>query len=275
MNHVKAIDFGSAVFSHDIAGVEGTPLFMAPESLNGNPTCVSDMWGVGITTYFLLSGDFPFRDSSRPLHRQRMLHVMSSVMNGSLRMDDEAWTDVSHHAKDFIRRCLDRSVTTRMTSIEALDHPWLNTTSRRRTIPYGQDLVKRLQRWTTFDRKKQTFLQMIANHVHDSQDTMSATDVMDHMKNAGYTCSSTDVQTMVHTIGNGQTVDITTFTAAQLNPKDESVRRAAYRVFDQYSKDGGASMETCHGTIHRHDIERMFDSNVSLNAFSSRASFDV
>ena len=271
--HVKAVDFGSAVLSEDVHGMEGTPLFMAPESLNGYPECVSDMWSVGVTAYFLVSGDFPFRDS-RPLHRQRLIHVMKSVFDDPLRMDGPVWDDVSKTAKDFIRRCLDRNVETRMTSLESLDHAWLNTTSYRRSVPYGADLVKRLQRWSTFDRKKQTCLQMIANQMVDAKETLSVPGVTERMKDAGYTCSDGDIQTLVHTIGNGHSIDVSTFTAAQLDPTDVSVRRAAYRVFDHYSKDG-TYMETCHGTIHRDDLERMFDSNTSLNALSSRASLDT
>jgi len=271
--HVKAVDFGSAAFQGVAHGMEGTPLFMPPESLNGYPVCVSDMWSVGVTAYFLLSGDFPFRDSL-PLHRQRILHVMKSVFDDPLRMDGAVWGDVSETAKDFIRRCLDKNVDTRMTSRQSLEHAWLNTTSYRRSTPYGKDLVKRLQRWTTFDRKKQTCLQMIANQMVESKESMSVTGMTELMRDAGYTCSDGDIQTLVHTVGNGDSIDMATFAAAQLNPKDDSVRRAAYRVFDHYSKDG-TFMETCHGTIYRDDIKRMFDSNTSTNAFSSRASLDT
>lgn len=69
--------------SGDVHGMEGTPLFMAPESLNEYPECVSDMWSVGVTAYFLVSGDFPFRDS-RPLHRQWLIHFMKSVFGDPL-----------------------------------------------------------------------------------------------------------------------------------------------------------------------------------------------
>lgn len=272
MGHVKAIDFGSAVHVDNASGLEGTPLFMAPEALNGNHEYASDMWSIGVMAYFLVSGDFPFRDS-RPLHAQRIVHVMKSVLEDPLRMEGGAWDKVSNASKDFIRKCLERHVESRISVDDALTHPWLKSISRRRDSLYTSTMVKRLQKWTTFDGKKQSFLHLVANQVYDSAHPMTTVELATSIRDAGYRCSDGDIQTLTMALGNGSNVDSSTFMAAQLDTADASVKNVAHMVFDHLSKDG-KTIETLHGTIHKSDVERMFGSYTSLDAFSSRASMD-
>ncbi|HEY3871812.1 MAG TPA: serine/threonine-protein kinase [Actinocrinis sp.] len=40
--------------------VPGTPLYMAPEQLNGNPTAASDLWSLGVTLYRIIECRDPF-----------------------------------------------------------------------------------------------------------------------------------------------------------------------------------------------------------------------
>jgi len=272
MGHTKAIDFGSVTSIDTVKGLEGTPLFMAPEALNGAPVYASDVWSVGVMTYFLVSGDFPFRDS-RPLHVQRLVYVMKSVLEDPLRMEGDPWDNVSSTAKDFIRRCLDRDISNRMTINDALTHPWVKSISRRRVSLYTTTMVKRLQKWSTFDRKKQTFLHLVANQVYDTSQPMTSDELAASIRDAGYQCSCNDVKTLTHALGNDSHIDPAIFMAAQLDTTDTSVKSMAYKVFDHLSKDG-ETIETTHGTLHKADIDKMFGSYTSLGAFSSRASMD-
>ena len=57
---VKLIDFGSSAFSGKQGEIEGTIMYMAPEVLYGDYFESSDMWGIGLITYILLAGAFPF-----------------------------------------------------------------------------------------------------------------------------------------------------------------------------------------------------------------------
>lgn len=268
--HVKAIDFGSAIPLGEKSGIEGTPLFMAPEALNGHPVTQSDIWSVGVMAYFLVSGRFPYRDA-RPLHKQRLVHVMRSILEDPLRMEGDVWDTVSDHAKDFIHQCLTRDLATRMTVHECLVHPWLTSVSSKRATPYDHAMIKRLQKWTTFDQKKQTFLHLLAHQMCDARESMSMTDIVESIRDAGYRVSESDVETLVETLGDGTYIKTSTFVAAQLDTTDTTVRRAAYRIFDALTLDG-MTIETKHGTIHRRDMERMFDTNTTFHAFSSRDS---
>jgi len=70
---VKVIDFGIAKLDdHEgedrltkTGDVAGTPKYVAPEVVRGEPaTAGSDVWGLGATLYFLLTGKAPFRGAT-------------------------------------------------------------------------------------------------------------------------------------------------------------------------------------------------------------------
>lgn len=77
---LKVLDFGVAVLGHGNAegtattNVAGTPRYMAPEQLLGEPPVpASDVWAIGVMLYRLLSGRFPY-DS--PTMAGQMLAMM-------------------------------------------------------------------------------------------------------------------------------------------------------------------------------------------------------
>lgn len=78
-----------------------------------------DVWAIGVITYFLLCGYTPFdRDSN--------LEEMQAILVADYSFTPlEYWRGVSKSAREFIKRCLTIDPTTRMTSHEALMHPWV------------------------------------------------------------------------------------------------------------------------------------------------------
>jgi len=74
-------DFGTGVEFADDARVAdpqiaGTPLYLAPEVLDGKPaTIASDLYGTGVLLYFLLTGDYPVR--GRTLSEIKHAHARS------------------------------------------------------------------------------------------------------------------------------------------------------------------------------------------------------
>lgn len=121
-NRIKLIDFGLARRydpSKKLQVLFGTPEFVAPEVVNfeliGYGT---DMWSVGIIGYVLLSGLSPFMGETD-------VETMANVTIAKYDFDDEAFNDVSAEAKDFISKLLVKQISKRMTSTEALRHPWL------------------------------------------------------------------------------------------------------------------------------------------------------
>lgn len=93
------------------------------------PSC-SDIWAIGVITYFLLCGYTPFdRDSN--------FDEMQAIIRGDYSFPTEYWRGVSAVAQEFIRRCLTVDPKTRMTAAEALGHPWITDTPTK----YGEDLL--------------------------------------------------------------------------------------------------------------------------------------
>jgi calcium/calmodulin-dependent protein kinase I len=83
-------------------------------------TLISDVWAIGVITYFLLCGYTPFdRDSN--------IEEMQAILVADYSFTPvEYWRGVSQAARDFIKRCLTIDMNERMTAHEALSHHWLN-----------------------------------------------------------------------------------------------------------------------------------------------------
>jgi serine/threonine protein kinase len=80
----------------------------------------SDIWAIGVITYFLLCGYTPFdRDSN--------LEEMQAILAADYSFTPvEYWRGVSSSAREFIKRCLTVDPHTRITAHEALQHTWIN-----------------------------------------------------------------------------------------------------------------------------------------------------
>ncbi|KAL8824595.1 MAG: hypothetical protein Q9170_008104, partial [Blastenia crenularia] len=122
---------------HVLTTTCGTPGYMAPEIFkktgHGKPVYVfhllhpltpqlsssSDVWAIGVITYFLLCGYTPFdRDSN--------LEEMQAILIADYSFTPlEYWRGVSLPARNFIKKCLTIDPHSRMTSHQALSHPFV------------------------------------------------------------------------------------------------------------------------------------------------------
>ncbi|PIA15532.1 kinase-like protein [Coemansia reversa NRRL 1564] len=118
-------DFGMA----DYAPLPGCPLpnrlcgtvgYMAPEMiLRIGHTKPVDMWAVGVTAYFMLSGTNPFP-------RVHTIADAGPILKGSFGfLPQNRWRNVSSVARNFIASLLVVDPAKRMTAKQALEHPWL------------------------------------------------------------------------------------------------------------------------------------------------------
>ena len=79
----------------------------------------SDVWAIGVITYFLLCGYPPF-------DRESNLEEMQAILIADYSFTpSEFWRGVSQNAREFIKRCLTVDPVKRMTSHQALQHPWI------------------------------------------------------------------------------------------------------------------------------------------------------
>eukprot|EP00968_Pinguiococcus_pyrenoidosus_P000726 scaffold47_cov258-Pinguiococcus_pyrenoidosus.AAC.53 len=122
---VKIADFGFAkrLEGGKVTDKCGTPGYVAPEVIKQDPYGVSaDVWSLGVIIYILLCGYPPF-------HHSKMNKLFQLICRGQYRFYEEDWNPISDEAKDLIRRMLTVDVSKRITSRQALKHPWLQLES--------------------------------------------------------------------------------------------------------------------------------------------------
>jgi len=121
-SQLKIADFGFAkkVTSESCLTTQcGTPGYVAPEILeNVAYGTKSDMWSLGVITYILLGGYPPFIEKN-----QR--NLFRKIRQGDYKFHDEYWGNVSHDAKDLIKKLLTVDPSKRLSAKEALQTKWM------------------------------------------------------------------------------------------------------------------------------------------------------
>jgi len=124
---IKVADFGlSKIFTtgEDLISQCGSPTYVAPEVLLAKPyTEAVDMWAIGVITFVILTGCFPFFEEGRnySLLYQKIINVDYTFPEDS---------PLSREAKDFIRKLLVRDPNARLTPKQCRAHPWFRNTKR-------------------------------------------------------------------------------------------------------------------------------------------------
>jgi len=121
---VKVGDFGFAKNLRDAptsAGLVsrcGTPAYVAPELVMGNPYKTDvDVWGCGVILFLLLGGYLPFQGKGQVLYRQ--------ILASDFEFHKQYWGLISVEAKQLITRMLAIDPKTRITADEALNSSWM------------------------------------------------------------------------------------------------------------------------------------------------------
>ncbi|XP_047418148.1 sperm motility kinase 2B-like [Sciurus carolinensis] len=118
--HVKLIDFGlstSIAPGQLLTGFRGTLLYLAPEIIQrkGFEGPPADVWSLGVTLYFMLTGRRPF-----------MASTSKGLQNLVLQASYDIPPHVSPGARSLIQQLLTVDPTQRPTLEQVMGHPWLS-----------------------------------------------------------------------------------------------------------------------------------------------------
>eukprot|EP00746_Dinoflagellata_sp_MGD_P008235 gnl/MRDRNA2_/MRDRNA2_116460_c0_seq1.p1 gnl/MRDRNA2_/MRDRNA2_116460_c0~~gnl/MRDRNA2_/MRDRNA2_116460_c0_seq1.p1 ORF type:complete len:812 (-),score=187.17 gnl/MRDRNA2_/MRDRNA2_116460_c0_seq1:107-2542(-) len=108
--HVALTDFGTAVYLRDdekLTEHTGTRAFWSPEMCDRSYGFKVDVWALGVVSYGLLDGTFPFKDEKQIKEKKPRL------------------PKVTVKCADFLKRCLEKDHRKRLSANEALNHPWI------------------------------------------------------------------------------------------------------------------------------------------------------
>ena len=93
---------------------------MSPEVMNvDHASPASDIWGIGVITYQLLSGGIS------PFFAVNRYRTMSKIKEVDYGLDQAELCKTSDEAKDFISRLLLKDPNQRLTATQCLEHQWL------------------------------------------------------------------------------------------------------------------------------------------------------
>ncbi|KAG1675746.1 hypothetical protein FOA52_012402 [Chlamydomonas sp. UWO 241] len=160
---LKATDFGLSIRhlkgQPKLTSRSGTPAYMAPELIMQSYDEKCDVWSVGMLTYQLLTGRFPFWADVR---RESLADVWKAILTRKLDWEADELRLLSPAAIDFLKKLVTRNPDERLSAEQALQHPWMVERSGTGDPLLGS-VVQRLQRFSTYGALKQLVLRIIAD----------------------------------------------------------------------------------------------------------------
>lgn len=259
------IDFGLSKMTNlpddHMATRVGTPYYIAPEVLNRNYTKACDLWSIGVITYILLCGYPPF-------YGENDTAIFKQIMIGHFDFPANEWGSISREAKDFIKSLLNLDQHARPTAAEAKTHPWF-TVAHAEPVPMTAAMGSRLEAFVGMNKLKKNALQMIAEHLTESEigqmreifydldkkktGTLTVVELKEGLKDFPHVAEQIESLIEGIDLDHKHSVDYNEFIAATLSRnlyiRDENIRYA----FDQFDKHHS-------GHITRRDLVEIFGS---------------
>uniref|UniRef100_A0A0G4HY17 Protein kinase domain-containing protein n=1 Tax=Chromera velia CCMP2878 TaxID=1169474 RepID=A0A0G4HY17_9ALVE len=152
---LRLIDFGLATRCDDPhEGLQrwgGSPHYLAPEMYKGVYGQKVDVWAIGILTYLLLTGSYPFDGKSEKQLRKSILKSTP---------DWNALEGCSPEATEFIQKLLCKDSLDRPSAMQASGLPWLRVNASDRQQRQGStskrlglDILRNARKATMYTRK--------------------------------------------------------------------------------------------------------------------------
>jgi calcium-dependent protein kinase len=248
---LKIIDFGlSCEFEPGqmVKTRAGTPYYVAPQVLQGEYDQACDLWSCGVMLYIILVGYPPF-------YAEKDEDVLKKVSAGAFSFRADDWRDISHDAKDLIKKLLKKTVKDRINASEALDHRWIKDTAPAAPAAnVSRSVLQNLKAFRSMHKMKKAALHVIAHQLgdeaikelrdlftsldKDGNGTLTIQEMKDGIEKSGLTNQTIDLKAILEDVdadGSG-VIDYTEWIASTLNMKQyfqEDVLWAAFKVFDR------------------------------------------
>lgn len=169
---IKITDFGLANSPmHNLKTRAGTAYYVAPEIVKYAPrkqyTVKCDAWSAGIMLHVFLLGFCPF-------HADTDVSTLMRVANDEIDWTDARYSKISPDALDLLRKLLTKDPRKRISTTQALKHPWLQITSFRAsfipmTVEETTGVVDALTMFYRAPVLKQLALCLMVRQIHDKR----------------------------------------------------------------------------------------------------------
>ena len=258
---IKAIDFGLSTFfekNQSFTELVGTPLYIAPEVINGDYREVADVWSAGVILYILLSGVPPFWAPT-----EEGIFEEVKACRYEMRVD-EGWGNISDSAKEVVKMCLNPDPRSRVTASVVLRHPWVREKGVARADSLiNTDVLARMKQFATANKFKKMGLMAMAKTLSqeeiaglkglfqefdtDNSGTITVDELQKGLAKTGAVTASDEIKTLMQDLdadGSGL-LDYEEFTAAMVSMTKTMSHDNLARAFAYFDADGSGyiSME--------------------------------
>ncbi|XP_059843840.1 serine/threonine-protein kinase Chk2 [Hypanus sabinus] len=132
---LKITDFGLSKIVGEASLMKtlcGTPTYLAPEVLlgagAGSYSKAVDCWSLGVILFICLAGYPPFSDQNKEMA------LRDQIIKGHYKLIRDCWVNVSETAKDLVKKLLVVDPEKRLSTEEALKHPWMQDEDMKRKV---------------------------------------------------------------------------------------------------------------------------------------------
>ena len=147
----RLIDFGLSIMMND--GLErikenriiGSPLYIAPEALEGEYGYEGDIWSLGVIMFALLSGKVPFPG-------RKTNDIFELIRKCDYKLIGPKWKNVSNSAKDLISKILVKNPRERITALQVINHPWLAEARHTIDLQVDTQVINNLRSFKSISR---------------------------------------------------------------------------------------------------------------------------
>ena len=103
----------------------GTSFYIAPEVVEGEYTKAADLWSFGTIVYMLVTGELPIAGDSDAEILGNVARLIDHPKRFGAIAKKVAGVVISVECVDFINRLMEVDTKRRLTTADALNHPWI------------------------------------------------------------------------------------------------------------------------------------------------------